>query len=85
MHLVDKVTYGNKIAEVSTIDLSIHGLSSYGGFETCIFFEDGSSEVVASYDDVANAKAGHYSFCNPYVVRLVLETVYYRNEAYRNV
>lgn len=78
MHLKDTIAYGNRRADVSTIDLSISGMGH--GFETCIFFEDGSSEVVASYYDVADAKAGHYAFCNPEVIRVVVQCVYYRNE-----
>ena len=51
--------------EVSTVELP--GILDLGHrFETCVFFRNGSSEVVARYDTQAAATEGHKAACARY-------------------
>ncbi len=66
-HLTDTVEfeYPRMSIDVSTCDTPDAGL------ETCIFFEDGHSVVVASYIDIEAAVIGHHSFLQRDVARFI--------------
>jgi len=58
-------TFGR--TEVSTVELpNIPGFDLGYRFETCVFFRDGSSEVVARYQSRAEATLGHRTACARY-------------------
>lgn len=44
--------------EVSTVEL-LPAFNAWNRFETCLFFTNGKSEVVASYDTMQEAIEGH--------------------------
>lgn len=48
--------------QVSTIHLAARW---GGGYETCLFFADNGNEVVDSYGNEADARAGHAAWSNP--------------------
>ena len=66
-HLKDTVDfeYPRMSLDVSTCDTFDAGL------ETCIFFEDGHSVVVAQYCDIEAAVIGHHSFLQRDVARFI--------------
>jgi hypothetical protein len=66
-HLKDTVDfeYPRMSIVVSTCDTPDAGL------ETCIFFKDGSSVVVAHYIDIEAAVVGHHSFVQRDVARFI--------------
>ena len=68
-HLTDDIDFGypRMSIHVSTCDTLDSGL------ETCIFFEDDHSVVVASYIDVEAAVIGHHAFCQRDVARFIVE------------
>jgi hypothetical protein len=75
-HVVNKVALSDQTVEVSTVDLSVPEAGIVGkGFETCIFFEDGESEVVEWYPSVNSAIAGHTAWCRPPVVSYVIHSL----------
>jgi len=51
--------------EVSTVEMPEILMLGYR-FETCVFFHNGSSEVVARYDTQAAATQGHKAACARY-------------------
>ena len=57
MHYKDTVYVNGVPVEVSTIDLSMTGFGH--GYETCLFFTGGDSDVVDSYSTADKARAGH--------------------------
>ena len=73
MHLKDSVESCLGMVDVSTIDLSISGMGH--GFETCLFFPGGDSEVVAWYSNAGDAIRGHKGFSNPAVIRAITEVM----------
>ena len=66
LHLKTDVT-----VHVSTIDLSISGWGR--GFETCLFFENGHSEVVEWYATEEDAIEGHHDWCLPSAIKAQIE------------
>ena len=66
-HLKDTVDFDIPLMsiDVSTCDTIDAGL------ETCIFFEDGHSVVVARYCDIEAAVIGHHSFLQRDVARFI--------------
>lgn len=66
-HLTDTVDfeYPRMALDVSTVKLP------GGGLETCIFFEDGNSVVVAHYVDIEAAVIGHHAFLQRDVARFI--------------
>lgn len=68
-HLTDTVDfdYPRMSIHVSTCDTLDAGL------ETCIFFEDGHSVVVAKYLDIEAAVIGHHAFVQRDVARFIVE------------
>ena len=62
--------------DVSTIDLSIHGVPFVKGIETALFFnwadEEQFSEVVSTYGTWEEAKEAHKAYCNPSVLRHIV-------------
>lgn len=75
-HVVNKVVLSDQTVEVSTVDLSMPEVGIVGkGFETCIFFEDGESEVVEWYTTVDSAIAGHAAWCRPSIVSYVIHSI----------
>lgn len=73
MHLTDTV----EGTDVSTIDLSISGMGR--GFETCLFFQNGDSEVVGWYGTAEAAAEAHKAWLNPAVIGYVIGAVNRRN------
>jgi hypothetical protein len=75
--------------DVSTIDVSQHGIPGLVGIETALFFTwaDGqeASEVIATYATWDEAKEAHTSFCNPAVLaRIVSYFAHYHNWIVQN-
>ena len=67
IHMVDTVKFefmGD--VDVSTCD------TPDAGWETCLFFADGHSTVVARYCDVERAVLGHQAFLQRDVMRFIL-------------
>jgi len=66
-HLKDTVNFAHSrmSIDVSTCDTPDAGL------ETCIFFKDGRSVVVAHYIDIEAAVIGHHSFVQRDVARFI--------------
>lgn len=82
MHLKKTVNVpGIGDVDISTIDLSIHGWGGTG-METCIFFPNGDSEVVACYGSQTEARAGHKAFSFPQVIRYVFAAVRGREDGF---
>jgi hypothetical protein len=72
-HVVNKVVLSDQTVEVSTVDLSVPEAGIVGkGFETCLFFENGESEVVEWYSTIDRAIAGHAVWNRPPVISYVL-------------
>lgn len=61
--------------DISTIDLSIHGVRFLVGFETCLFWGR-ESEVVQRYSNWAEARAGHAEWESAEKVARALHVVY---------
>jgi len=59
-HYQDTVVVNGVSVDVSTIDLSSTGFGH--GYETCLFFTGGDSDVVDSYSSIEAAKAGHQAW-----------------------
>jgi len=61
--------------DVSTIDLSMHGVEFLTGIETGLFWTwadgRGDSDIVARYASWAEARAGHAAWCNESVLGFV--------------
>lgn len=73
-HLKTKVDLaGWGTVDVSTVDLNLTGWTTGKGFETCLFFGDGDSEVVGWYANQQEAAAGHAAFSSEAVIRFLLE------------
>lgn len=70
-HLKTKVAHFNGDVEVSTVDLNLEGWTTGKGFETCLFFPNGESEVVGWYANQEAAAAGHAAFSNESVLRFI--------------
>jgi hypothetical protein len=71
-HIREDVTVDGQTVEVSTVDLSMPEVGIVGkGFETCLFFEDGESEVVEWYPTQERARVGHEAWSHPAVVGYV--------------
>lgn len=69
IHMKDTVEFeflGN--VDVSTCD------TPDAGWETCVFFDDGHSTVVARYCDVERAVLGHQAFLQRDVMRFILSS-----------
>lgn len=70
-HLKTSVEHFDGVIDVSTVDLSLTGWTTGKGFETCLFFPSGRSEVVAWYGSQEAAAEGHAAFSNPMVARFI--------------
>lgn len=61
--------------EVSTVDLSSHGILRITGYETCLFWGT-ESRVVQSYSTWAGAVRGHVKWRKPETVARALHMMY---------
>ena len=67
-HLKTTVELHSESVDVSTIELPG---TLFAGYETCLFFSDGSSEVVESYSTAEEAAQGHAAWTHPGVASYV--------------
>jgi hypothetical protein len=75
-HIREDVTVDGQTVEVSTVDLSMPEVGIVGkGFETCLFFENGDSEVVEWYSKLGEAREGHEAWIRVDVIRYVLRSL----------
>jgi hypothetical protein len=72
----EDVEVNGKIVEVSTVDLSMPEVGIRNkGFETCLFFENGESEVVEWYATQREAREGHEAWIRVDVIRYVMSSL----------
>ena len=72
MHLKTTVIVpGIGDVDVSTVSLGLSGLGT--GYETCLFWGERLSEVMAWYNSPALAHAGHAKWCDPALIAREIE------------
>ena len=78
-HLTSTVTVESiGDVDISTIDLSCHGVRFLTGCETCLFWGRGESEVVQSYATWDQAVQGHAEWQSAEKVARALHRMYTR-------